>query len=361
MSRIRSLAARNPSEVGVEVHLGDPNSSSPAFRYSLGIRQENRGKRRVLVAYEKAWKGEELILDRPEEPDKKDEERLTRTYLENPTTNSKFREIAELFSSVSYLHLVPQLLRSVKSVELEQAGDDYYGRNFMVRVSQTPEKVRKARLNRILEALAQAVPQFDELKDEKDEAGVPHLLLRLKHWRPDAGWQSEDQFSDGTIRMLGLFWSMLEGDAILLFEEPELSLNDKIVEQLAGLLWKLQASKGRQVILTTHSLALLADPGISPEEVIVLSAGNESTIAESADSIEEVKRLVKEGHLSIGEAVLPRTAPQPSGPFFNAAARPQRSGYRIRCESTHTDPTGTVISRRTLSRLTRPRPGRLLL
>ena len=40
-----------------------------------------------------------------------------------------------------------------------------------------------------------------------------------EHWRPDAGWQTETQFSDGTLRLLGLLWSVLDGTGPLLLEE----------------------------------------------------------------------------------------------------------------------------------------------
>ena len=32
--------------------------------------------------------------------------------------------------------------------------------------------------------------------------------------------QREDQFSDGALRLVGLLWTLLEGDALLLLEEP---------------------------------------------------------------------------------------------------------------------------------------------
>lgn len=308
LSKIRCLAARKNPLVEVEVEIGEAGASPSEYRYGIGIRQENNGKRRILIDYERVWKGEELLVSRPDNDDKVDDERLTMTFLENATTNAGFRDVAELFGGVSYLHLVPQLLRSVKSADIEQAGEDFYGRNFLVRVSKTAEKTRKSRLKRIMTALENALPQFDGLKDDKDSAGVPHLLLRLKHWRPDAGWQNEEQFSDGTIRLLGLFWSMLEGDTILLFEEPELSLNDRIVEMLPGLLWKLQASKGRQAILTTHSLSLLSDRGIAPKDVLLLESATEGTEIKLASSDPEIAAMVKAG-MPLGEAVLPRTAP----------------------------------------------------
>ena len=311
VSKIRCLAARKNPLVEIEVDLGEPGAKKAAWTYGIGIRQENKGKRRVLLAYERVWKNGMCILDRPDDlpEDNDDDERLTRTYLENPTTNAKFRALAGFFASISYLHLVPQLLRSVKSAEIEQAGEDFHGRNFLVRVAQTPEQTRHRRLQRTLDALSKAVPQFKGLKDEKDEAGVPHLLMRLEHWRPDAGWQNEEQFSDGTIRMLGLFWAIQEGDSMLLFEEPELSLNDRIVAELPGLLWRLQAAKGRQVLATTHSYALLSDQGIAPEEVILLEPAKEGTKAIQTSRLPDVLAMVKAG-MTIGDAVLPRTTPQ---------------------------------------------------
>jgi predicted ATPase len=308
VSKIRSLAARKNPLVEIEIGVGEVNRREPLFRYGIAIGQENKGKRRTMLAYERVWRNGTLILDRPNDDDRADDQRLTISFLETATTNADFREVADLFASVSYLHLVPQLLRSVKSTDVEQVGEDYYGRNFLVRVSQTPERTRKARLKRIMDALSHALPQFDGMRDDKDEAGVPHLFLRLKHWRPDAGWQSEEQFSDGTIRMLGLFWSMLEGDSILLFEEPELSLNDRIVEVLPGLLWQLQASKGRQSILSTHSYALLSDIGIAPEEVLLLQPAKEGTEVVEASSLSDVIKMTEAG-MSVGDAVLPRTVP----------------------------------------------------
>ncbi len=312
ISKIRSLAARKNPLVEIEVRAGNLGDDSKDIIYKIGVGQENKGKRRVMVRYEKVIRGDKPILDRPNEQDISDDEQLTLTYLENPTTNNEFREIAELFGSISYLHLVPQLLRSVKSTDIETTGEDYYGRNFLVRVSKTQERTRQSRLRKIQEALSKAVPQFAELRDNKDDAGVPHLQMRLKHWRPNAGWQSEDQFSDGTIRMLGIFWSMQEGDSILLFEEPELSLNDKIVEQLPAILWKLQASKGRQVAVTTHSHALLSDVGIGTDEVFLLTPDGEGTSVVRADRIPGVQEMVN-GGMSIGDAILPHTAPKDAG------------------------------------------------
>jgi len=309
MSKLRCLSARSDPKIEIEVELSDTDAEEcPKWRYSIALKQEQWGKRRLLLVHERVWKYGELILERPSHEDREDDERMTLTFLESPTTNGQFREVAEFLGTVAYLHLVPQLLRTVESSAVESDGEDYYGKNFLVRVAKTPERTRNARLKRIIEALQVAVPQFQEIKEVKDDSGAPHLAMRLKNWRPKAGWQWEDQFSDGTLRMLGMFWALLESESLLLFEEPELSLNDRIVAQLPAQIWKLQSVRGRQVILSTHSYSILSDPGIDLGEIIILIPGTEGTEASVASSRHEIAALVA-GGMTPGEAVLPVTNP----------------------------------------------------
>ena len=87
---------------------------------------------------------------------------------------------------------------------------DPFGRSFLERVIKTPEKTRRSRLKKIEDALKIAVPQLKQLTDIKDEMGIPHLEAVYEHWRPGTGKQREDQFSDGTLCLIGLLWSLLE-------------------------------------------------------------------------------------------------------------------------------------------------------
>ena len=50
-------------------------------------------------------------------------------------------------------------------------------------------------------------------------------------------------------------------DSVLLLEEPELSLNAGIVSQLAPLISRMQKGRRCQVLVSTHSDALLKEPG----------------------------------------------------------------------------------------------------
>jgi len=249
-----------------------------------------------------------LVRQRPNADDEKDEERLTQTHLEQINSNFEFRDIARLFESIRYLHLVPQLLRSPETFQGPTIPDDPYGRNFLEMVAKTPEKLRKSRLKRIGDALREAVPQLKDFTDTKDEAGVPHLVATYTHWRPHGARQREDQFSDGTLRLIGLFWSLLEGDAPLLLEEPELSLHSAIVARLPALIARLQRKRRRQVFVTTHSVEMLSEKSIGGEEVVILTPSVEGTNVQVASSVEDIRQLLDAG-LSVGDAVLPRTRP----------------------------------------------------
>ncbi|HMD76183.1 MAG TPA: AAA family ATPase [Terracidiphilus sp.] len=307
LSKVRCLAARKEPDVEIEVTLSE-DGFSPTWRYGIGIRQQVRGYRRPTLHFERIWRGGKLILERPDAADKSDDERLTQTHLEQINSNAEFREIPRFFESIRYLHLVPQLLRHPEAFQGPNIPDDPYGRNFLEMVVKTTEKTRRSRLRKIEAALQVAVPQLKGLTDTKDEAGIPHLEATYTHWRPNAGRQREDQFSDGTLRLIGLFWSLLDGDAPLLLEEPELSLHSGIVAKLPALFYRLQRKRRRQIFVSTHSGDLLSDKSIGGAEVVILRPDKEGTAAEVASSLGQVRELLGAG-LSIADVVLPQTTP----------------------------------------------------
>lgn len=304
MKKVRSLAARREPNILLDVTLKDEGVE---WRYLLEITQESAGKRRPLVKREEVYMGEEVLLKRPDEEDQADPERLTQTSIEQVNSNVRFREVSEFFAGVVYLHLVPQLLKYAEGIQGNLLDNDPFGQAFLERIAATGEKKRTRRLNRIQAVLQKAVPQLEELQFERDPiSGKPHLRAKYSHWRVNGAWQREDQFSDGTLRLIGLFWVLQEDPGLLLLEEPELSLNKKIVSLLAPFIYKLQ---GRgQVIVTTHSSDLLSDQGIALDEVLLLEPSQEATTIRSADKLEDVEQLVS-GGLALGEAILPHAAP----------------------------------------------------
>jgi len=307
LTKLRCLAARRDPDVEIEVELRDGDATR--WRYGIGMKQETRGMRRVLLTHEIVWKNDERLLNRPDPADRGDDLRLTETHLEQIAANRSFRPLAEVFQKILYLHLVPQLLKFPHLANRDAVGEDPFGIKFLDRMMETPEKTRRSRLKKIESALRLAVPELQELCDLRDEKGIPHLEAVYQHWRPNAGRQQEDQFSDGTLRLIGLLWTLLDGDSLLLLEEPELSLHTSIVGKLPEVIWRMQRARRRQVLVSSHSTELFSDRGIGAEEVALLKPhGSEGTEVELASAKESI-RLLLEGGMSMAEAVLPMTAP----------------------------------------------------
>jgi predicted ATPase len=308
ISRLRCLHARQNPAVRIEVDLREAGEDGKPWRYVLEFAAEPAGNRRTLVSCEEVWCGDKVIVSRPSKDDKADEARLEQTHLEQVQANQKFRDIVALFAGTTYLHLVPQLLRYADSIGGRTLADDPFGQGFLERIAKTSARTRDSRLNRIQAALAVAVPRFEGLRFQTDEIGRPHLAARYKHFRPKAGWQTEEQFSDGTLRLIGLLWSLLDGDSLLLLEEPEISLNEDIVRQLPALIDRAQRGKRkrRQVLISTHSHAMLSNEGIDAESVVLLEVTEDGTIARAPH---ENERDALDAGLSVADVLLPSTRP----------------------------------------------------
>lgn len=303
VSRLRCLAARSSSDIVIQVRLGSDEEPA-AWRYLLRFSQDAAG--RPGIVEETVARSGKTILGRPDDNDKSDPERLTQTYLEQVYANQDFREVGEFFKSVHYLHIVPQLVREPdRSVGIQ---NDPYGGDFLEQIAKTPQRRRRCRLGQILKALRAAVPQLNELELARDDRGTPHLMGKYEHWRPRGAWQIEDQFSDGTLRLMGLLWSILEGAGPVLLEEPELSLHPELVRLIPQVFARLQRRSGRQVLLSTHSADLLTDEGIGLDEVLLLTPSQEGTEVRAAGEFQEIRALL-EGGSSMAEAVIPRTRP----------------------------------------------------
>jgi predicted ATPase len=312
LSRIRSLAARREPDVEIRVELSNSPEDVRDSIYEIGIKQEPRGFRQPYLTYERVWRGGRQLLDRPDEEDQRDRLRLTQTHLEQINANERFREVAQFFQSVLYLHLIPQLLRHPEQFKSGDSQEDPFGRKFLERITQVPQRTRLSRLKKIEDALRLAVPQLKNLAHTTDELGIPHLEVIYEHWRPNAGKQREDQFSDGTLRLIALLWVLLEGDSLLLLEEPELSLHSAIVSRLPGVINRIQGKRRRQILISTHSADLLSDPGIGGEETLVLVPQSEGTTIRLASEDKEIRSLLEAG-FTVAEAALPKTTPQRVG------------------------------------------------
>ncbi len=305
VSLIRNLAARPPSaDVAVEVVLHE--GKRLAWRYRLAFAQSKQ--RRPVVKEEKVWRGNKLILDRPDDKDQLDKKRLEQTYLEQTFANRGFRKIAEFFDSLHHYHLVPQLVRDPERSIGRRA--DPYGGDFLEQVTLTPRRTRDARLRRIQNALKMVIPQFGELKLDRDQYGGYHLYSQYEHW-PKGARQTEIDFSDGTLRLIGTLWALLDGDGPLLLEEPELTLYPDFVRHLPQMMLRMRARATRQVLMSTHSSDLLRNENITSDEVLLFTPSPKGSDVMVGADVAEFEQLLDAG-ASIAEAAIPPTRPDDS-------------------------------------------------
>ena len=320
MGHVRCLAARNFNRGRVELQLRMEGPDASFWDYRLEFSSESRGRHRPLITAEEVSRDGKRLLTRPSADDESDPELLTQTALEQVTANRDFREIVRFLQAIRYVHLVPQLIREPDLGG--EADESPFGREFLARIAGTPEKSRNRRLAVVNKALNSAVPQLEELELTRDDAGRPHLQARYRHWRQRGAIQDERDFSDGTLRLMSLLW-LLTGrssasNRVLLLEEPELSLHAAVCRELPSLFARALRNGGPQVIVTTHSDELLADPGLGLDEVVLLEPSDEGTTTRSAADVDDVGQLLEAG-MDLSEILGPLTRPGDVGALSRLA------------------------------------------
>jgi len=312
LTKVRSLAARRDPRIELDMELRDSldDVERPAdWRYVLSIKNEPN-RHLPVVAGEIAYKNGVSVLERPGKPDEQDPERLTQTHLEQINMNRDFRAIATYFKQVLYLHLVPQLLKFSDQFSAARMESDPFGQGFLEEIARATPKTRTSRLKKIENILLKVVPNFEQLQFVQDrDTGRPHLQMLYNHWRPRAGWQREDQFSDGTLRMIALIWTLLTSNNMILLEEPELSLHEAIVKQIPELFHKTRQSRkksGGQILVSTHSETMLSSKSIVGR-FLVLQPGRAGEATKIVAPTENEIAAMRAG-LSPADVLLPKTS-----------------------------------------------------
>lgn len=132
-SHVRSLHARQRSNVVVAVEVG--NGAQGLWRYELELSGDKRGAK---VVREVVKKDGRVVLSRPDSRDGQDAELLRQTHLEQVSANAPFRDLVDFFAGVTYLHLVPQLLREPRRFQV--VGRDPLGSDFLRRIAEAPNR-----------------------------------------------------------------------------------------------------------------------------------------------------------------------------------------------------------------------------
>lgn len=307
LKHIRSLHAGSDSRVVVEVEVALDNDPE-RWTYTLELSGSETKKRPLRLEREIVLHGETEVLSRPR-PEDQDERLLTQTHLEQISQSLRFRPLADALASVVHVHLVPQVARTPARAE-EFSKREAPGSDFIDQLARLTERQQERALRRIERLLRAAVPRFSGLNVTRDDLGRPHLEAKYEHWRRRGGWQNEQEFSDGTLRLIGLLWAIDTGTAPLLLEEPELSLHREVIRQLPRLFQQAAQRTGRQVLVSTHAAdEILSDRGIDPGEILILEPSEHETKVTLGSERPELKNAAR-AKIPLGRIVTGLTKPK---------------------------------------------------
>ncbi|MCX7975200.1 MAG: AAA family ATPase [Candidatus Aminicenantes bacterium] len=259
LSHLRNLEARYPeTDIILMLYLRDRERRDWIYRLKFGEEGST-----LIIKEELIWKNSTLLMRRPDKEDKKNPIRKKESCLSPRLIPASLELLASFMRTFHYENPSPELLRNQDLIKPQ---------DLLIRIAQTPDRLRKIRLSRISEVIKRLIEGFGQLKVERDFFGRWHLSVSCQHWRPRVSWQSWDQWPDGAIRLFSIFWSILEKDTPILIEEPEIGLHPEAVSNLPRLMRELTKRSHRppQLIITTHHPSIIKDRLIKPAEIVLL-------------------------------------------------------------------------------------------
>lgn len=208
----------------------------------------------------------------------------------------EFRPVYDFLAGMRFYSIVPSKLRDLAAPD---PGDllkpDGSNAAAVLKRIEDGDRERYRRICSLLSAAVggmesathRAVGQFETIEFRQN--------IGQKHpWTFDAL-----NVSDGTLRMLGLLEAVYQlGPASVLgIEEPEATVHPAVAEQIVEVL--VDASRFRQILVTTHSPDLLDIKDIRDEQVRVVTNPNNSTVI--APLAESSRSAIREQLYTTGE------------------------------------------------------------
>ena len=296
---------RQSSSGSVEVILNIPLEARP-LRYSLEIGQRGQYLDIIEESLENEWPDPGYV--EPYRYFQVQEGRgMIRVHLEGETVGVRTRSIGAdtLTPGQSVLHEIRDPALNPEITRVRRQFDD--ARLFrewnMGRLSEIRRPQQTDGPNEFLEedfsnlalvinrlqgwaAIREIEENLEYFYDLYEQVGVRIDTNTAQLWVREKGLSSvvpATRLSDGTLRFLALLAILChpEPPRLICIEEPELGLHPDIIPQIANLL--KSASERTQLIVTTHSKALIDEFSDDPESVIVCER--------NFDSGSEFKRL----------------------------------------------------------------------
>ena len=252
---------KDETEISVKFTIRNFDDFNDFFEYELAFKISWGGSKNLYIDKEILRHNDKEIFNivsKFKEVDKKDR---IQTIIHNQYLSNKI--IKSFFENIFYYHLNPLSVRKRTADDRNKTELDSSGANFIEILYKTSNKMRQSFLAKATASLQSFIPNLENIKFEQDNSGIYHLFLEMKDSKNNEIKQDEILMSDGTLRLLGLLWSIYEKSSkssVLLIEEPEISLHTEIINYLPRLLHQIQRNKKVQIFLTTHSPEMLREP-----------------------------------------------------------------------------------------------------
>lgn len=203
--------------------------------------------------------------------------------------------IRNILSGVRYIHPNPK-----KMLERADHYDPDHGTGFFQHAGRFSDRRLNAVIDRIRPIMASVVPEIPNLSYQRMGRGTELVFYSDTPVRGANGIYSHEQFSEGTLRLLGMLFDLAtlpRTTSIVLIEEPETFLQASVVRSLPSLLAEFAMNRDVQMVISTHSPELIDSELVSPSEVLMLCSENGETtgqlLSESNDP--RIKAVVSAG------------------------------------------------------------------
>lgn len=203
--------------------------------------------------------------------------------------------VRQTLAGIRYIHPNPK-----KMLERADRYDPDHGTGFFQHAGRFSDQQLNAALNRIRPIMAAAVPEVPNLSYLRMGLGTEVVFYSDTPVRGASGVYSHEQFSEGTLRLLGMLFDLATlplTTSIVLIEEPETFLQASVVRSLPSLLAEVAMNRDVQMVISTHSPELIDSELVLPSQILMLrSEDGETTgqlLSESNDP--RIKAVVSAG------------------------------------------------------------------
>ena len=203
--------------------------------------------------------------------------------------------IRNILSGVRYIHPNPK-----KMLERADRYDPDNGTGFFQHAGRFSDQQLDAVVDRIRPIMAAVVPEIPNLSYQRMGLGTELVFYSDTPVRGASGVYSHEQFSEGTLRLLGLLFDLAtlpRDTSVVLIEEPETFLQASVVRSLPSLLAEVAMNRDVQMVISTHSPELIDSELVLPSQVLMLRSENGETtgqlLSESNDP--RIKAVVSAG------------------------------------------------------------------